>query len=217
MPLILYLVNYKKLTTKGLKVFFIYICFICLHTLLTIIIRYYGNFYTYTLLLRLFNIIELGLLSYFICLNLSNLRIKRLCIILQPLFIGYCIYDFLSSQQPQIGYFPAAVECLIMISLIIYFFFELLQKIITIPLYSIIEFWIGVSLLLYFSGNFFLFIYSQSNIQDKIFQNSYKLVYSTIIIIKNIFLTISIIFTANLGTIKKSSTFLNSELDSFLS
>lgn len=185
-----------------------------MHTLLTILIRSIGNYNAYTILLRFFNVIELGFLSYFVYLSINNPRTKKAIIIAQPLFLVYCIYDYLTSTQPSIGYYPAAVECLIMLTFIIFFFFELMQKVVSIPLYITIEFWLAVALILYFSGNFFLFVYSRSMINDKEFLAIYKIIYSTIIIIKNTFICIAIIFKSNLDNTKRSDNFFDSQLDS---
>lgn len=90
-----------------------------------------------------------------------------------------------------------------------------MDKIVTFPIYNTIEFWLAGSLILYFSGNFFLFLYSRTMINDKDFLVIYKIVYSTIIIIKNIFLSISMIFTVNLGSLKKNDAFLGSDSNTF--
>lgn len=200
--------------SKALRVFFIYLCYIAVHTGLTILIKSVGNFAAYAILLRFFNIIELGFLSYFVYLSIKNASAKKIIIVAQPLFILYCIYDFISSK-PSIGYYPAAVECIIMLSFIIYFFFELMQEVVTVPLYLTIEFWLAVSLILYFSGNFFLFVYSRTMIDDKEFKAMYKIVYSTIIIIKNTFISIAIIHKSNSGNNKKSSDYFDSSSDYF--
>ena len=202
--------------SKALKVFFIYLCYICFHTILLNILKYFDNYPDYTILLRFFNIIELGFLSYFVWLSVDSTKAKKIIIIVQPLFIGYCVYDYVTSKQPSIGYYPAAVECIIMLSFIIYFFYELMEKVVAIPLYVTIEFWLAAALILYFSGNFFLFVYSRANIDDKGFLAIYKIIYSTIIIIKNIFICIAIIFSSNLENVKRNDNFLDPKLDSFL-
>ena len=201
--------------SKALKVFFIYLCYIAVHTGLTLLIKYFDNYAVYTILLRFFNIIELGFLSYFVYLSIKNALAKKIIIVAQPLFILYCIYDYMSSKQPSIGYFPAAVECILMLSFIIYFFFELMQEVLTVPLYLTIEFWLAVALILYFSGNFFLFVYSRSMIEDKGFLAMYKIVYSTIIIIKNTFISIAIIHKSNSGNNKRSDDYFDSQSNYF--
>ena len=158
----------------------------------------------------------MGFLSYFVYLSIDSKVTKKVIVFVQPVFIAYCIFDYFTSKQPSIGYYPAAAECIIMLSFIIYFFYELMEKVVAIPLYVTIEFWLAVALILYFSGNFFLFVYSWSMINDKGFLAMYKIVYSSIIIIKNIFICIAIIFKANLENTKRSDDFFDPKLDSFL-
>ncbi|MGG9961322.1 hypothetical protein [Ferruginibacter sp. SUN106] len=178
----------------------------------TILLKYFGEFYPYTVLLRFFNVIELGFISWFIYLNIKNATAKRIIIIIQPLFICYCIYDFLSSKQPSVGYYPAAIECIIMIIFIIYFFFELMQEIIQLPLYVIMEFWLATALLIYFSGNFFLFVYSKTMINEEGFMVTYKYIYSTIIILKNIFICLSILYLkTTLANVNQNNKSLSEE------
>lgn len=200
----LYLFFLKKLKTKALKVFFIYICYIVVHTALTILLKYLKTYPAYTILLRFFNIIEFGFLSIFFLNLIKSELAKKLILLVQPLFILFCVVDYFTTKQPSIGYFPAAAECLLMLSIIVFFFFELMKNVVSEPIYLVIEFWLGVALLLYFSGNFFLFLYSRTMIDDKDFAVTYKIIYSTIIIIKNIFLFIAIRFSLNLTSIKRN-------------
>lgn len=211
----LFALNFKKLRSKALKVFFVYLCYITLHTIILNLLKYFDNYAAYTILLRFFNVIELGFLSYFVYLSIKNALVQKIIIVAQPLFLLYCIYDYISSKQPSIGYFPAAVECIIMLSFIIYFFFELMQEVLTVPLYLTIEFWLAVALILYFSGNFFLFVYSRTMIEDKDFKAMYIIVYGTIIIIKNTFISIAIIHKSNSGNNKRSDDYFDSRSDYF--
>jgi len=131
-----------------------------------------------------------------------------LLIYIQPLFISYCVYDYFSTKQPSIGFYPAAVESIIMIIAIIYFYFELMQEIVLLPVYTVMEFWIATALIIYFSGNFFLFVYSKTMIGEESFQVTYKFIYSSTIILKNTIISISIKFLqSNLQVIKNKNTF----------
>jgi hypothetical protein len=83
-----------------------------------------------------------------------------------------------------------------------------MQEIIQLPLYVVMEFWLATALLIYFSGNFFLFVYSKTMIKEEGFLVTYKYIYSTIIILKNIFICLSILYLkstlANVNQNKKS-------------
>lgn len=95
-----------------------------------------------------------------------------------------------------------------MIIAIIYFYFELMQEIVLLPVYTVMEFWIATALIIYFSGNFFLFVYSKTMIGEESFQVTYKFIYSSTIILKNTIISISIKFLqSNLQVIKNKNTF----------
>jgi hypothetical protein len=84
------------------------------------------------------------------------------------------------------------------------------------PLFELPSFWISVAFLIYFAGNFFLFLYSKSMMNQPGFNFQYILIYSTITIIKNLLLCTAIIINKNL-VIAKESTLIppNLNLDSF--
>jgi hypothetical protein len=70
----------------------------------------------------------------------------------------------------------------------------------TTPLYQLPSFWISVALLVYFSGNFFLFLYSKSMMGKSDFNKQYTFINSSITIIKNVLLGIAIIVNKNMMT-----------------
>jgi hypothetical protein len=70
----------------------------------------------------------------------------------------------------------------------------------TIPLYQLPSFWISVAFLVYFSGNFFLFLYSKSMLGEPGFDDQYTFIYSSIAIIKNALLIVAIFVNKNLAT-----------------
>ncbi len=60
------------------------------------------------------------------------------------------------------------------------------------PPYQTRSFWIAVAFTLFCSGNFFLFLFSNSTIKDANFKLQYTIIYSTFTILKNIFICIGI-------------------------
>ncbi len=105
----------------------------------------------------------------------------------------FSIYDYIRSPKNVFGSTLAAVECLIMIILIVYFFFERMKYYTIIPLYQKTSFWILVGLILYFAGNFFLLLYARTMINNSAFRYQYDIIYSTFNILKNMFICIAIL------------------------
>lgn len=89
---------------------------------------------------------------------------------------------------------PSIVEFLILISFLVYFFYEKMQTVVSYPLYQNISFWIAVGLFIYFTGNFFylVFIYSSNDVS---FILQMKYIYSIVTISKNIILALALFGT----------------------
>ena len=98
----------------------------------------------------------------------------------------------MDSIKGHFSYIPLAVECLVLVIYIIYFFFEKIQISTPIPIYTTCIFWIAVAFIFYCSGNFFLFLYSNVAIKNEQFQSQYTVIYSTFTILKNILLCLGI-------------------------
>ena len=114
-----------------------------------------------------------------------------------PLFIIYSIYDYIVSSKIKFGADQAILECLLMLIILIYFFFEKIKYEMQSPMYEFKSFWIAVSFFIFFSGNFFLLIYSKTMINDPSFRQQYVLIYSSFNIFKNIILCVALIIKDN--------------------
>ena len=75
----------------------------------------------------------------------------------------------------------------------IYYFFDQLKESNTLLIYSSINFWIIISFLIYLSGTFFLYIYSDSMLNNKAFLKEYIIINSSFIILKGILLAIAML------------------------
>jgi hypothetical protein len=109
------------------------------------------------------------------------------------LFAVYSFYDFIISPADKFSYKPLAGECLILMAYIIYFFYEKIQIVTSTPIYQTKIFWIAVAFIIYCSGNFFLFLYSNNPVKDDEFFFYYTIIYSTFAILKNIALCTGIL------------------------
>ncbi|MDB5200276.1 MAG: hypothetical protein JWO92_2239 [Chitinophagaceae bacterium] len=79
----------------------------------------------------------------------------------------------------------------------IYYFFDQLKQPNTFLIYSSINFWIIISFLIYLSGTFFLYIYTDSMIKDKGFIRQYIIINSSFIILKGILFSIAMLMKSN--------------------
>lgn len=194
LPLIFCILFYKKLNTKGLKVFFIYTIILSVFVLLHIIsINVIKSKELYYNVLRLYTFIEYSLLSLFFYYTLKNIFVGKLVLFSTIPFSFFCLYQYLHSIN-NFSVYPVLSEFIIFMVVIIYYFYEKMKTEVLRPLYQSIIFWLCVGLFIYFSGNFFYLVLIQST-NDPILINQLRVIYSIVTITKNVLLSFS--FFAN--------------------
>ena len=194
---------------KERKVFFLYTIAIAILVLTGFITRYvYKAQETYFFITRVYNLVEYSLLAYFFSLHIKKKFVKKILLYSPIIFALFCFLNFISAKEPSLPFIPLIVEYIILLVFIIYFFFEVMQETVVEPIYHRAIFWISVAFIINFSGNFFLFLYSKNSFNDEVFQRQYTIIYSSVTILKNILLCISILVKEN----KKSLT--NNPFDS---
>lgn len=148
----------------------------------------------YYLVVRFYNVLEYSLLAYFFSLYIRNKAIKKILLYSPIPFLIFCIYDFINQKVPAIPFVPLSVEHITLLVFIIYYFFEVMQEMVVEPIYQRAIFWISVAFIINFSGNFFLFLYSKNDYgDDDVFKRQYTIIYTTVTVLKNLLLCISIL------------------------
>ncbi len=214
-PLIFFLFLFRKLKEEKLRYFFIYICYEAFNTTLGLIINnHYKNVDAYEIQLRIYNVIEFVLISFTLIDNLESPAFKKLISYSTIAFTAFCIYDYISSKHGFIDFDPVVVECIVMLLFLIYFLYEKINNDDSELLHETRTFWIAVAFFIYFSGNFFLFLFSRTMTKDKSFMVQYTLIFSTIVIIKNLFILIALLLKSkNRGKQEKNIDESNSDFD----
>lgn len=185
-----------------------------------ILTRYILNsFPAYYFVTRVYNVIEYSLLSYLFFLYIKNGIMRKILLFSIFPFIVFCIWDYLIAEKPSIPFLPLVFEYLILLGFIIYYFFEVIQETVMEPIYQKTIFWISVGFIINFSGNFFVLLSSIKSFEDEAFRDVFTIIYSSVTILKNILLCISLTVketvSENDSTIRDIN--LNTELDAFLS
>lgn len=152
----------------------------------------YPNKEYYFFFVRLHNLIEFSLIAYIFSLFIRNKVISKTITIAIIPFLILCLVDYISAKEPSLAYVPLLTECLFFIIVIIYFFFEKMKQEVNENLFSTFVFWFAVAFLINFSGNFLLFVYSETSVKDADFKTNYTIIYGTVTIIKNILLCIAV-------------------------
>jgi hypothetical protein len=164
---------------------------------------------------RAYLVVEFSLLSLFYFYTIRSRFRKWVFLLASVFFLIYSLLDFYASKPGEFSFIPLVLECFFFLLVIVYFMYEKVQYNISSPIYYLPGFWISVAFLIYFSGNFFLFLFSKSMFKNPDFKAQYTLIYSTITIIKNIFLCASIITNAHYLEEKKTATNIDIDLGTF--
>ncbi len=79
-------------------------------------------------------------------------------------------------------------------------------------LFASFTFWFAVAFLLNFSGNFLLFVYSETSNKEPDFKTNYAIIYSTVTIIKNILLCLAVTMKESINkNISSNNTILTTD------
>lgn len=168
----------------------------------------------YYLIVRFYNIIEYAVLTYFFSLYVKNKIARKLMIYSAFFYFAFCVFDYLKLKTPEMPFIPLSVEHILLLIFIIYFFFEVMQESIAEPIYHKAIFWISVAFIINSAGNFFLFLYSKTQFNDDIFKKQYTIIYTTVTVIKNLLLCISI-FIKETPKNESDKVIFDVDLDSF--
>jgi hypothetical protein len=188
MPLVASLFVLKKASSVLLKVLFIYFLVYGVFIFIVVYFKLIAGDRTLQLLSqRIFLLIEFIFLSLFYYLDLKTRFRKPLFLIAIPLFAAFCIYDYITSPPASFSFRPLVAECLFVLFVVVLSFLEKV-KIVTRPIYESFSFWFTFSMLINFSGNFFLFLFSTVYFQDPDFKSIYTTIYVSVTLLKNLFL-----------------------------
>ncbi len=196
LPLLFCLLFFKKINSKEIKVFFVYITFSALLLTINLITKFkYAN-----IVVSITVVFEFVLLSMMYFYIIKSSLVKKLIIFSIFLFAAYWIYNFskVNLQGFKFDFLTGAVESLFFTAVIICYFYEVMQYNFTIPLFKLPSFWVSVAFLIFFSGSFFLILYSKTNFNKPGFRDQFLVIISVITIIKNILLCIALFENKNL-------------------
>lgn len=206
LPFVFFVVNRKKINTKDKRIFFIYTSLVALFILIGVITRYYfGSTNNFYLISRFYDVMEYVLLSLYFSHNVKNAFIKKFVLYSIFPFVAFCLYDYFTSKAHSFAFLPLVIECLTMLIIVIFIFYEKIQYTLLNPIYQTSFFWIAVAFIIYFAGNFFLFLYSKNSYQDEIFRQQYTIIYTTVTISKDILLIIAAFIKDEIHSNKISS------------
>lgn len=175
-----------------MKAFFVYA--ILLAVLVSFSLLYLKVFHSkigYLSILKIYVIIEYSIFSIFLYNLYENTKAKKIIFYSIFPFLIFATINFLNTDKSSFDNKPSIIEFLAFIIFIIYFFYEKMKTVFMYPLYQSISFWICVGLFLYFTGNFFFFLFTNYS-NDKVFLNQMRIIYSLVTITKNVILSLAL-------------------------
>ncbi len=152
------------------------------------------------LILRVHLVIEYLIVGLFFHFIIKNKIIKALIIFTVLPFIFYTYFDYMKFGNKLFGTLPTLIEFIFFILIIIVYFFEKMKTISVASSFSLnsIHFWISVGLFLYFTGNFFYFLFVEnSKHANQSLKDQLNIIYSSVTIIKNIILGLAFVNNQN--------------------
>ncbi len=203
------------MVTREKKVFFLYTLFIAILVVVGFSLLYiFKSKENYYLVVRVYNVMEYTVLAFFFSFYIKNKLIKKALLLSVVIYFLFCIFNFAIEKKPGMPFVPATVEHILLLIFIIYYFFEVMQETVLEPIYQKAIFWISVAFIINSSGNFFLFLYSKNSFNDEIFKNQYTIIYTTVTVIKNLLLCISILIKEKHDN-ATTNNLIDIDLDSF--
>ena len=168
----------------------------------------------YYLVAKIYILIEFALLTYFFSLYIHNKFIKKLLLFSPVAFLLFCVYDFIIEKVPGIPFLPVTVAHVTLLCFIVYYFFEVMKESVVEPIYQKAIFWISVAFIINSTGNFFLFLYAKFSYNVDVFKTpQYTIIYTTVTVLKNLLLCISILIKEKKENAPSNSLF-DIDLDS---
>lgn len=188
LPVLVFLFFVKKIREKPIWAIFIYSIYSFVNNSFVFYnikhkIDYSKFYYTFTL----FEYLLFVTMLFFIIK--SNI-VKKLIIPISIFFTFFCAYYILASKIDGFDSIQTAVECILIIILCLFYFYEQLISQEVALIYNNYKFWIVIALLLYLAGAFFIFVFAAS--MPKKEADSYWAIIFIGAIIRNILFTIAV-------------------------
>ena len=145
----------------------------------------------YVLLVKFYVNFEYFVFSLFLMAMIKNNLVKNIIKYSIPVFIVFASILYFIVSPKIFSTYPSVIEFLLFMIFIIYFFYEKMKTVVMYPLYQSITFWICVAFFIYFTGNFFFFLFLNTS-KDVVFKTQIQIIYSIVTLAKNIILCLAL-------------------------
>jgi hypothetical protein len=188
-PLLVFVLFYKRNRSLWVKVLFLYVIFSCLVDTLLLLLDTVSHRSTIFNLLSVFTLVEYSVFSYVLYSVITNRMFRGVILASSGIFFVFSIYYFLTVKNNTFDSLPASIESILIVAYSIFYLFDQMNKPQVIFIYQEPHFWFVVAFIIYFSGTLFLFIQA-SNLTKEVRDNFWKISLISLII-KNILFAIA--------------------------
>lgn len=185
LPVILYLFWREKIRNYSLIIIYLLLSILTDLVLSPLLERIFNSPF---LGVKIFTLLEFGLISYFIFINLNSKIKNRLFTICSALFLFVFIFENIISYQQNFNSISTGISALIILLYSVHFLFHRINSNENFSLDII--FTLIVSFVIYFAGTFFIYILTKNNFFDKNFQYLYSLINSIFLMFRNILISV---------------------------
>ena len=193
LPLVFFLLFKLHSKEKSLRVIFFYVLYCVFNELLTYYLHIVRS-ESILIFFALFTIAELTFFCLFYYYILPSDKVKKLIFPTWLCFILFSLVDFfLINKMTGFDSFTSGLQCILIIGMCIYYLFLQIKGSTNLQIYSTSNFWIVITFLIYLSGLFFLYILTETMINDKAFRIQYVYINSIFNILKNVLLSIAML------------------------
>lgn len=187
-PLIISLVNFKKINLQLMPIFLLLV----INTVMEVINFFFAragehNYYIF----HYFTVIEFTLISLFYSFFFKQFFNPLLINLLIPVFLIGGYIDSKVNGVNSVNNFSASIESIIIVFYSLFLFYYVLKNLIFENLLSTPIFWLNAGFLFYFSGNMILFVFSKhmAQIEPEKYALLWHVIHTFFNILFNIFLS----------------------------
>jgi len=197
LPLVFFLLFKRNSQQKTLRVVLFYVLYCVFNDGLSFYLQTIGSRIIFYLLYA-FTIVEYSFICYFIYLVLPKNLIKKIVLIAWFSFLLIAFADYISfNPKREFDSFVIGIESIIILLLCIYYLFSQIKGSNSLLIYSTFNFWVVIAFFIYFSGTFFLYLFTDKMGSSLAFQKIYFIINISFNILKNILLCVAMTMKIN--------------------
>lgn len=196
LPLVFFLLFKFKSKERELRVIFYYILYCIFNESISVYLQTIHSEQIY-ILFSTYTVLEFSFFCLFFYYILPADKPKKFIFPIWLCFILFSLIDFFFvNKMAGFDSFTSGLQTLLIIGMCIYYLFFQIRGSNTLYIYSTSNFWIIITFLIYLSGTFFLYIMTETMMNNRNFRIQYIYINSIFNILKNVLLSVAMLMKA---------------------